>query len=83
MPLGATALVVHQENDPRCLEFQVPCRSDCCLPRFDWWIREQNSTELIHLPQYPESELGDWGFGGAICVDGLFLRVIWFGTPRK
>ena len=26
--LGTTALVVHQENDPRCLGFQVPCCSD-------------------------------------------------------
>ena len=26
--LGAAALVAHQEYDTRCLEFQVPCRSD-------------------------------------------------------
>ena len=26
--LGTTALVVHQEHDARCLEFQVPCGSD-------------------------------------------------------
>ena len=26
--LGTTALVAHQEYNTRCLEFQVPCRSD-------------------------------------------------------
>ena len=35
----------------------------------------------MHFPQQPESVSGDWGFGGAICVDVVKTLHSWFGTP--